>query len=362
MKLDFLMFRDLLFVRKFIYYYSFDIFSIMKHLVIIITLCFCHSFFLEANHLASEKYSSAVPCVLLSIFTTPFTEITDPIPTFINPPEIDCGQDTHVLSFAFNIIQLDPFMIINPGSDDVMWTWDGPADVFLGQFAEGGIITAEEAATIPPGTYNVEFCYTDPSDGIECCATHTFTVLDGPDCLTLPVDLVYFESEQVDCEVHLKWATAQEIRNEGFFIQKSTDGRVWIDVDFVEGKGNSFDMTSYHYRDVATDSQSSYYRLKQLDFDGAMTYSDLIFLEFDNCAFEVSIHPNPSRGWFNLNIQNDSDQASTVVLKDICGSIFFSRSIDSSDYHEAINLVTPGVYVLTVRSGARVVNKRVVVE
>jgi len=160
------------------------------------------------------ELNALVPCALLSFTPTPFTEITTDPQTYINPASIECGTSTHVLSFAFTIIQFAPFMIINPGAMDVEWSWDGPPEIDLPSFPGGGIITAAEAATIPPGSYVLTFCYTDPDDGIECCANLDFEVTGPTPTITV--------SETVDvCVDELVTISAS---NEGGVYNWDVDG------------------------------------------------------------------------------------------------------------------------------------------
>lgn len=94
------------------------------------------------------------------------------------------------------------------------------------------------------------------------------------DTLPVPVTLVDFSLTQFDETVILTWVTATEINNSHFVIEKSTDGETWVAVGLIAGVGNSNSLQHYTYVDRS--ANVSYYRLKQVDFDGQFEYSPII--------------------------------------------------------------------------------------
>jgi len=66
----------------------------------------------------------------------------------------------------------------------------------------------------------------------------------------LPVEFVDFKDIVNEGKIDLKWTTASEINNDGFEIQKSSDGQNWETIDFVKGQGSSTSINTYEYQDV----------------------------------------------------------------------------------------------------------------
>ncbi|MBE7477656.1 MAG: hypothetical protein HS131_13110 [Ignavibacteriales bacterium] len=98
---------------------------------------------------------------------------------------------------------------------------------------------------------------------------------------TVPVELINFEGWLNENETNLQWTTATETNNRGFYIQrKKLNEQEWIDLDFIEGKGNSTEINYYSYKDILTESGVYCYRLKQTDFDGTYNYSEEIEIYF----------------------------------------------------------------------------------
>jgi|GEM_PF-6172821 len=99
------------------------------------------------------------------------------------------------------------------------------------------------------------------------------TVVD----LLLPVEFNYFHAHLKGDIIELEWETLTESGNSGFAIEKSPDGMSFEIIAWVEGNGSTQAVSRYSYQDEEKgNSPVIYYRLKQLDFDGAFEYSDII--------------------------------------------------------------------------------------
>jgi hypothetical protein len=113
----------------------------------------------------------------------------------------------------------------------------------------------------------------------------------------LPVELTSFTATTTAEGVLLSWTTATETNNSGFEIERSTDGIEFYTVAFVQGAGTTTESREYIYTDNVEykGGESFYYRLKQVDLDGRVQYSDIIEVEF-NVPKDFVLHqnyPNP---------------------------------------------------------------------
>lgn len=97
--------------------------------------------------------------------------------------------------------------------------------------------------------------------------------------IVLPVTLKSFEVSNVNNSNEISWTTASEKNNDYFIIEHSTDGKNWNEVEKVQGAGNSNSENTYitFHRDF--NNQISYYRLKQVDFDGTINTHDIISID-----------------------------------------------------------------------------------
>ncbi|WP_109677633.1 T9SS type A sorting domain-containing protein [Dyadobacter jejuensis] len=111
----------------------------------------------------------------------------------------------------------------------------------------------------------------------------------------LPVTLMRFEAERkgVD-QVEVSWETASETNNQGFEVERSFTGlNDFEKVGTIDGAGNSAKSKEYRFSDPNSHADWSYYRLKQLDWDGSYTYSRIVSVKGAKAPFEVTVMPNP---------------------------------------------------------------------
>ena len=146
--------------------------------------------------------------------------------------------------------------------------------------------------------------YSVQSGETDCDPTNGGISIDG--CMIssglLPVELVDFDAEVRNDLIHLSWSTASEINNEGFEIERSTDGRNFDFIAFAEGHGNTTIMKDYSYKDDnVKEGQTYYYRLRQVDFDGAFEYSQVVAANLQITETVAgNFYPNPTKGAINF--------------------------------------------------------------
>ena len=96
----------------------------------------------------------------------------------------------------------------------------------------------------------------------------------------VPVELTSFSVVGTKDGVQLYWETATEINNHGFEIERSNNNQNFTLAGFVNGKGTTIEKSSYSYLDKNVNSGKYYYRLKQIDFNGAFEYSKVVEIDF----------------------------------------------------------------------------------
>lgn len=101
--------------------------------------------------------------------------------------------------------------------------------------------------------------------------------------IPLPIELTAFTGECNNGKIALQWETASEINNDFFDIERSINGEIFKSIGVKNGGGNSNARLNYSFIDdhIPANSQILYYRLKQTDFDGTYTYSDIFAVQ--NC-------------------------------------------------------------------------------
>lgn len=156
----------------------------------------------------------------------------------------------------------------------------------------------------------------------------------------LPIELTYFEATEKGSQVDLNWETASEIDNDYFTIERSADGVNFEAIDKVLGAGNSSQAIDYKTIDYNPLNGVSYYRLKQTDFNGEFTYSEIEVVKFTSSS-DITIYPNPVKDILNIEgVQFDD----VVSVYSIDGKIVFTGNVSSINTEEYSN----GVYQLVV--------------
>lgn len=144
----------------------------------------------------------------------------------------------------------------------------------------------------------------------------------------LPIELLSFTAHVNGSKVDIHWVTASEINNDYFTIERSRDLQKWELLINVEGAGNSSQILNYFDSDYSPYSGLSYYRLKQTDFDGNYTYSNIVPVKYeDNAQGNLSLFPNPIEGGnlLNVSFEDIEEEEVLVVLRDITGKEFYSK-------------------------------------
>lgn len=111
----------------------------------------------------------------------------------------------------------------------------------------------------------------------------------------LPVELSIFSASILKIGVKLNWRTETEVNNYGFDVERKSETSNWERISFVNGNGNSNSPKEYSYIDQTANTGKYLYRLKQIDNDGAYSYSKVVEVEF-NRVTEYSLsqnYPNP---------------------------------------------------------------------
>jgi len=185
-----------------------------------------------------------------------------------------------------------------------------------------------------------------------------------------PVELIYFiGTANDDNHVDLSWATATELNNDFFEVQRSFDGEQFEVIGIIDGNGTTNQEIEYGFQDRTARSGVNYYRLRQVDFDGAFEFHPIIQVENNlfEVAIEAMIYPNPATNE-NLNVRitsGDGFSPISIRLVDIAGKAYYQDQISGAFSIDQKILPTlrmvPGLYFMIVSQGTRVVKEKVII-
>lgn len=197
-------------------------------------------------------------------------------------------------------------------------------------------------------------------------ASGTQTDLTGPSFIAypsignglLPAMFDYVKVNQGNpYQVSLEWGTLQEINSMAFIVERSTDQKIWSAIGTVKSVGNSSLKTSYSFADKNPLSGTSFYRLKQVDIDGAAAYSDIVKVANNQSVKTVSIYPNPVSGIANLYSKTNFKSGQQLFLIDAKGTKVKAFTASSNTNIMQVDLTTmkSGLYLLQIVDNGSVI-------
>lgn len=268
---------------------------------------------------------------------------------------------------------------VGPDANKFTWTFLGPTIGWSGECTEefplGDLFEVRFPVTAVPvngvdvsanaSTYDANIA--PPNSDVQPSndtgsATLVITAL-------LPVELTSFEVESKDCKTAmLTWETAQEINNAGFHIQRHIAGSDNFEtVGFVRASDSGKSGASYSYIDDISEikdlTETVYYRLRQVDLDGAEEYSDIVKTDLDcRVGLTVAGYPNPVINQYNLQVTGDAGSNKVVIMNEQNQVVENFTAQRNVEYPIKMNAYQSGVYTVTVldQAGNVVESKKVI--
>lgn len=189
-----------------------------------------------------------------------------------------------------------------------------------------------------------------------------FTGAATLDCAVVPLGVSWlnFSGINQDDQNLLTWITASETNNDYYTIERSRDGKEWIELGEVDGAGNTNRMIYYSFIDYDPLFPFGYYRLKQTDFDGVYSYSKTITISREKLDgnFVSKIFPNPAEEYFSF-MYNGTNYSSPLVVSvvDNTGKTCYQMTFDQLQKNGGMSVSTDslssGVYQILFTQGDR---------
>ncbi len=185
------------------------------------------------------------------------------------------------------------------------------------------------------------------------------TILYTPNGGT-PVELVSFNAKVSSNDITLCWQTATETNNYGFNIEKlNRESTNWTTIGFLEGKGTSTNPQTYSFTDANLQPGEYSYRLKQLDFDGAFEYSNVIDVEIrlPDDFYLSQNYPNPFNEDTKLSFVIQHSSFVSLKIYDVLGNevaTLVNEEKPAGSYTVKFNAAkfSSGVYFYKLQAGS----------
>jgi len=177
------------------------------------------------------------------------------------------------------------------------------------------------------------------------------------------VEWLHFNAKHIDGVVLLEWATASEQNSDYFDVERSKNGTDWENFYKKAAAGFSSTTKSYSVIDKNFYNGISYYRLKQVDFDGKFKYSDIAFVNVSTNKVDINIFPNPTRDILYLEISEFNLINSTkidCVIFDIYGNEVVRNNISTQKTSINLQPLSKGAYYVQLNTGNYTFMKKII--
>ena len=176
----------------------------------------------------------------------------------------------------------------------------------------------------------------------------------------LPVEFEKVSAESTAGEITLHFSTYTETNNSHFDIERSTNSRQWETLGRIIGAGTTQERQSYTFEDKAPLAGDNFYRIKQVDYDGTFSYSDIVSARWTEKP-QLSIYPNPASEFLLIRGIRGIENTVTVEVFNLNGQLLISKTWNQQPVH--IAFLPKGSYAIRIRSGQDILQQeRVIIQ
>ncbi len=163
----------------------------------------------------------------------------------------------------------------------------------------------------------------------------------------LPIQLLYFSARPAESDaVQLDWATASETNNAWFDVERSWDDMNYESLGGLPGAGNSLTRLDYRFMDRAPLPGTNYYRIKQVDLDGAITYTEVRAVTMERSG-TISVFPSPASDVVHIVGLEPEEQLAVELFTAAGAQVTLPNNALSEGLFD-VSTLPQGVYLIRV--------------
>lgn len=173
----------------------------------------------------------------------------------------------------------------------------------------------------------------------------------SPIYFPLPVELIRFDAQYDENYqvIDIQWSTASESNNDYFTIERLSADGGFEAIAEIDGSGNSNALINYNYQDAQFSSGTNLYRLKQTDYDGKFSYSEVVAVSIEGSNSDISASISSlTDNAFNLNVFTNISTNLNVQMIDISGKSLINSMFSLS---EGLNNIEIDLNAIDINSG-----------
>jgi hypothetical protein len=205
-----------------------------------------------------------------------------------------------------------------------------------------------------PANDTVTTCITS-CNGSVCDTTYVIILPPGN---PLPVKIVSFSGQVIDCHTHLSWQAADET-NKDYVVERMVPGGRWTALTVIPALGHGGLQQQYNYVDFAVAQGRNLYRLKMRDADGSVGFSPTVTVNNSCMTASVSIFPNPSTEQQGISIRISSLDRVNYQVFDQTG-----RLVRNGEFagQTTVTGLKAGIYIVKATSASVNVTQKIIVK
>lgn len=232
---------------------------------------------------------------------------------------------THTNSMAHNMVAVGDYLYVSYYQDGLqIWNMGNPlSPVRVGYYdtnVNGSYTGMFGAWGIHPPLPSGNILVSDTQNGLFVLQFNNI----------FPATMVDFAADALQGRVHVHWATESETSCKSFTVERSRDGKTFEEVTEVEAAGNSSGRLEYGTFDESPYEGRSFYRIRQNDFDGNTSYSEIKEVDLGKGMFDFIAYPNPAARGDRISLNIESLVAATASLDvvDMVGRKLVSEQVE----------------------------------
>jgi hypothetical protein len=171
--------------------------------------------------------------------------------------------------------------------------------------------------------------------------------------VVLPVKFVSFTVSLKNNNALVQWSTAEEKSAMRFDIERSADGHSWSTIGSVAANGNNSSANVYSYADNNIATKTAYYRVKEVDVNGAAMYSTTAAIKTGVAtSADVKIASISNR----LLLQFPSQVTGNVVVRflNMSGQVVDQQQLSNPAGQIVMNTSFSGNYIISISNGRNI--------
>jgi hypothetical protein len=146
-------------------------------------------------------------------------------------------------------------------------------------------------------------------------------------------------------QTHISWSIATQTINDKYIIEHSQDCKNFSPIGEIEGDGTSNETKHYEYIHTSPSFGMNYYRIKQVDYDGKYSYSDIASVKYDGSG-ETNIYPNPATSEVTIT----TTVPTSLQIMDVYGRVLSKQDISEGQNAVDISELPSGIYHLRINN------------